>query len=103
MNIYLAAKRRGIYPLLATGTGMNIFNYILKHEILQKRMILLSYSYNDHNMFCRKHRAEELKYFNLSVCQYMSKIDTYLSLFPVHPILSVLVSRIFVSGDISSF
>lgn len=39
MNIYLAAKRRGIYPLLATGTGMNIFNYILKREILQKRMI----------------------------------------------------------------
>lgn len=39
VNIYLAAKRRGIYPLLATGTGMNIFNYILKHEILQKRMI----------------------------------------------------------------
>lgn len=39
VNIYLAAKRRGIYPLLATGTGMNIFNYILKREILQKRMI----------------------------------------------------------------
>lgn len=43
VNIYLAAKRRGIYPLLATGTGMNIFNYILKREILQKRMIFTEF------------------------------------------------------------
>lgn len=59
MDIYRPTKRQGKYPPLVTDSEMKSCLKYKKHSevIWQKKVILLSYSCNDDNIFRRRARA----------------------------------------------